>query len=111
VLFRSSVYVEFFNLFNNQTADQVDQQYTVDAADPVIGGSERDLPYVKPVWSPNISAFGFPSGNRSGGPNGLYADQPGSFQASQPIVQKLNFGQPALRVDPLGVRLGASLSF
>ncbi len=94
-----SVYFELFNLFNNQEEATVDQEYTQDAADPVIGGDASDLPYVKPTTSLTL------------GPNSLGCNVDPNACLKQPVVKKLNFGQPSTRVDPLAARIGVGLSF
>ena len=42
-------FVDIFNLFNQRTALQQDQDYTLDPVDPIIGGDARDLPHLKTV--------------------------------------------------------------
>src|SRR5204862_7314642 len=42
-------FVDIFNLFNQRTALQQDQDYTLDPVDPIIGGDPRDLPHLKTV--------------------------------------------------------------
>jgi Carboxypeptidase regulatory-like domain len=39
--------VDIFNLTNAQAPLQVDQNYTFDSVSPIVGGSARDLPYLK----------------------------------------------------------------
>ena len=107
-----SLFFELFNVFNNQEANLVDQEYTIDGADPVIGGSSKDLAYVKPVWAPGSGMadnLGQASGSFTNGPNGVVTDP--VMQAKLPIVKKLNFGAPTARVAPLAGRFGASLTF
>ena len=104
-----SVFFELFNLFNNQVEDTVDQEYSIDAGDPVIGGNAKDLPYVKPVWSPLSSANLGATGSNTGGPNGALSDE--VQLAKLPIVKKVNYGQALTRLAPLAGRIGATLSF
>lgn len=43
-------FVDIFNLFNQRTALQVDQDYTLDPVDPIVGGDASDLPHLKTVF-------------------------------------------------------------
>jgi outer membrane receptor protein involved in Fe transport len=91
-----NVYFELFNLFNTQETAIIDQGYTVDAADPVVGGDKSDLPYIKPTTSNTL------------GPNGL---TPAAKRAMWPVVKSLDFGQPSSKMAPLSARIGVGLSF
>jgi hypothetical protein len=42
-------FVDIFNLFDAQTEVAVDQRYTHDAANPVVGGTIDDLDHVKSI--------------------------------------------------------------
>src|SRR5262249_52058925 len=39
------LYFELYNVFNNQEQATVDQDYTDDGVDPIVGGTTKDLPY------------------------------------------------------------------
>jgi hypothetical protein len=75
------VYVQLIDILNLQQTTLVDEEYTVYSVSPVIGGDERDLPYVKDVTDGSTAQ------------------------------RKLNFGNPAARQAPLFTRIGATLSF
>jgi outer membrane receptor protein involved in Fe transport len=93
------LFFELFNVFNNQTEITVDQDYTDDAADPVVGGSARDLPYVKPTKSQTHGALGL---------DPLCQED---LNCPHPAVRNLNYGNTTTRLDPLSGRFGATLSF
>jgi hypothetical protein len=42
-------FVDIFNLFNQRTALQQDQDYTLDPVNPIVGGDASDLPHLKTV--------------------------------------------------------------
>jgi hypothetical protein len=93
------LFLELYNPFNNQVQTAVDQNYTNDSVDPIIGGSERDLPYLKP----SISQV---SGPRGGDPACA-----GGYFCPHPAVKNLNYGNTSGVASPPSGRLGATLSF
>ena len=40
-------FIDLFNLFNQQTAILTDDDYTFDAAPPIVNGTQQDLKYAK----------------------------------------------------------------
>ena len=65
---RASIFVDVFSIFNSQTTASTDQEYTIDSANPVVGGSSEDLVFLKGTH------------NASGIETGI------------PVTRKLNFG-------------------
>jgi hypothetical protein len=92
--FELTVYLELLNVFNNQAEATVDQEYTLDAVDPIIGGTVEDLPYLKPTR------------RQVGNPGGTVLRPD-----ADPVTAKPSFGQTSSRLPPLSGRLGAALSF
>jgi Carboxypeptidase regulatory-like domain len=45
--YTTQVSLDLFNVTNSQTALRVDQNYTFDSVSPIVGGSTKDLPYLK----------------------------------------------------------------
>jgi hypothetical protein len=46
---RVDVFVDVFNLFNQQNTVSVDETYTLDAANPIVGGDQEDLLHAKTI--------------------------------------------------------------
>jgi hypothetical protein len=74
---------ELFNVASSQQETAVDNEYTTDVVDPIVGGTLEDLPYAK----------------RQGG-------APGEI-----IRRKQNFGNTTARSLPLSARFGVTLTF
>jgi outer membrane receptor protein involved in Fe transport len=75
--------LDLFNLLNTQEQTAVDNEYTTDVVDPIVGGTAADLPYLV----------------RLNGPEGSLARR------------KQNFGNTTVRSAPLSARVGVTLSF
>ncbi len=78
---RLELFVSAFNVFNQQSPTRLDETYTFDVVDPVVGGDTEDLKHVK-------------------GPD-----------SNQVISKNPNFGNPVRVQAPIQVRLGARVSF
>jgi outer membrane receptor protein involved in Fe transport len=79
-------FVDVFNLFNNQAELDADERYTVDNAQPIVGGDMEDLAHSKTI-----------------DPDGYAANL-------TPTVNK-NYGNLNSRQAPLSMRFGLRLSF
>jgi outer membrane receptor protein involved in Fe transport len=90
------LYFELYNVFNNQEQASVDQDYTDDPVDPIVGGTAKDLPYLKPAGAATAT----------GGANGLDPNA-----GIHPATKNLNYGNSSALVSPLSGRFGATLSF
>jgi outer membrane receptor protein involved in Fe transport len=77
----ATVSVDVFNLFNFQSVTSVDQRYTSETVDAIIGGTKADLE--------NLKARG----------------------TDRTVVANPNFGKPLSYQSPRSIRLGARLSF
>ncbi|KFE64804.1 Trehalose synthase [Hyalangium minutum] len=77
----ASVSMDVFNLFNFQAATAVDQRYTSETVDAIIGGTTTDLA--------NLKARG----------------------TDRTVVVNPNFGKPTAYQSPRSIRFGARLSF
>ena len=78
----ASLSMDVFNLFNFQAYTAVDQRYTAETVDAIVGGSKADLE--------NLT------------PRGV---------TDRTVVVNPNFGKPIQYQSPRSVRLGARLSF
>jgi hypothetical protein len=76
-------------VFNQQSQASVDNTYTLYAADPIVGGTKADLPYLKQV---------------AGSYSNAYATQ-------SLVIKNLNYGNTTSRFSPLSGRFGVTLSF
>lgn len=81
------VFVDLFNLFNRETEVAVDERYTRDSANPIVGGDRRDLEHAKAI----DLATGLPGG--------------------RVVEPNPNFGNATAALDPFAARFGARLSF
>ncbi len=81
------VFGDVFNLLNNQAQTRVDEEYTLDPANPIVGGSASDLIYLKRT----TLVTGLPT--------------------AEPVGRKLNFGNTSQRLTPLSARFGVRLTF
>ncbi len=77
----ASLSVDVFNLFNFQQYTAVDQRYTADTVDAIIGGTKADLA--------NLTVRG----------------------TNTPVIVNPNFGKPTAYQSPRSIRLGARLTF
>jgi hypothetical protein len=77
------LFAEVFNVLNSQQQTAVDNEYTTDVIDPIVGGGLEDLPYAK---------------NANGAMGRI-------------VTRKQNFGNTTARTAPLSARFGATLSF
>jgi len=80
-------FVNVFNLFNQQDELDLDEEYTIDNAQPVIGGNMSDLAHVKQI--------DFATGQ----------------ELNSTITKKQNFGNTVVRTAPRSVQLGFRLTF
>ena len=81
---RSAVeaFVDVFNLFNTQTETNVDQRYTLDAANPIVGGTLADLEHLKAL------------------------DPETGRELSRVVERNPNFGNVVARQSPRAIQLG-----
>jgi outer membrane receptor protein involved in Fe transport len=82
----ASVSMDVFNLFNFQAHTAVDQRYTADTVDAIVGGTKEDLPDLI---------------RRGADPR----------DENSKVVVNPNFGKPTAYQSPRSIRLGARLSF
>jgi hypothetical protein len=80
-------FVRFFNLFNSQEELDVDEEYTIDSAEPVVGGDANDLAHVKTIDNNTGTEVNF-----------------------SPTPNK-NFGQLNARQAPRAMQLGFRVTF
>jgi hypothetical protein len=80
------VFTDLFNVFNSQGVFRVDNAYTYDRANPVVGGDYEDL-----IW--------------------LKAQNASGAETNNPVRRNLNFQNPSVRYSPFSARLGARLTF
>ena len=81
-----SAFVDVFNVINDQHEVLNDEEYTVDESNPIVGGSEEDLVFLKRTEA-----------------NGT--------ETSEAVTRKLNFGNTTARSAPLQVRFGLRFTF
>jgi hypothetical protein len=81
-----SFFFDLYNVFNAQTETRVDQEYTQDRVNPIVGGGKEDLPYLK----------------RQGG---------GGVETPNLARKKLNYGNTSARLAPITTRFGIRLEF
>jgi hypothetical protein len=84
-------YVDFFNLLSysfllGQRAAAVDESYTFDNANPIVGGSYEDLVFLKRSTSDGL-------------------------ETKEPVRRNRNFGNTSARYAPPFARVGLKLSF
>jgi Carboxypeptidase regulatory-like domain/TonB dependent receptor len=75
------VYIQLLDVMNLQQTASVDEEYTTNNVNPIVGGTTEDLPYLKDIGTDRNAAM------------------------------KLNYGNPDARTAPLFTRVGATLSF
>ncbi len=76
-------FIDIFNLFNNQAETRVDEEYTVESVNPVVGGDADDLRHAK-----SLDSGGFATPTKSA-----------------------NFGNTSARQAPMSVRFGLRVTF
>jgi len=81
-----SAFIDFFNVVNNQGEILVDEEYTVDESNPIVGGEEEDLVFLKRT-------------------------QPNGEESADPVVRKLNFGNTTTIAAPFAMRFGLRFTF
>jgi hypothetical protein len=84
---RIEAFVNIFNLFNQQDQLAVDEEYTPDAAQPIMGGRMEDLEHLKAI------------------------DIATGQELNQTVFKNRNFAQPLVRTAPRNVQLGFRLTF
>ena len=80
-------FVRVFNLFNAQEELDVDEEYTIDSAIPIVGGTESDLPHVKKL------------------------DENSSQEINTTVTPNKNFNKLNARQSPRSVQLGFRVTF
>jgi len=80
-------FINVFNLFNQQDELDIDEEYTIDNAQPVLGGEMSDLAHVKAI------------------------DSATGQEGNTTIEPKKNFGNTVVRTSPRNVQLGFRLTF
>jgi hypothetical protein len=83
---RVSFFFDLYNVFNAQTETRVDQTYTFDRVNPIVGGGKEDLPYLK----------------RQGA---------GGVETPSLARKNLNFGNTSARLAPITTRFGIRIEF
>jgi outer membrane receptor protein involved in Fe transport len=81
-----SVYLDLLNVYNSQTETAVDQNYTIDNVNPIVGGSIDDLKYLKQQDA---------DGNETG----------------TPAAKVVNWRNATAYQEPLTARIGVNLTF
>jgi hypothetical protein len=81
-----SAFFDIFNAFNQEQTAIVDEIYTFDNVNPVVGGRQEDLVHAKQL-------------SQAGAETGL------------PATRNPGFGKPVARFPPLFMRIGMRLSF
>jgi len=86
-------YFDLYNIFDTQTESRVDQEYTLDRVNPIIGGSKEDLLYLK-----------------------RQSTQGGEFATAGANVadlarKNINYGNTSQRFAPITSRFGVMLEF
>jgi outer membrane receptor protein involved in Fe transport len=80
-------FVNVFNLFNNQGELDADETYTIDAAQPIVGGTPEDLAHLKQV------------------------DIVTGQEQNTTVTKNKNFGKLNVRESPRNIQLGFRLTF
>jgi outer membrane receptor protein involved in Fe transport len=81
-----AVYLDLLNVYNSQIETSVDQNYTIDNVNPIVGGELSDLQYLKAQDT---------DGNETG----------------TPVQKVINWRNATSYQNPLAARLGVNLSF
>jgi len=81
------IFVDVYNIFNRQSTMAVDEEYTLDPANPIVGGDHDDLVYLKRTTLE------------------------GGLETSDPVGRKLNFLNTSQRLIPASARFGVRLTF
>ena len=80
------IFTDLYNVFNNQGTFSVDEDYTFDSMNPIVGGEYEDL-----IWAK--------------------AQSSGGEEESVPVSRNRNFLNVAGRYSPFSARFGARLTF
>jgi outer membrane receptor protein involved in Fe transport len=75
-------FLDVFNVFNNQATTDVEEQYTAESINPIVGGDAEDLRHAKSLDNEGVTPLKFK-----------------------------NFGNETVHQAPLSLRLGARLTF
>ncbi len=81
------IFADVFNVYNTQATVLVDEEYTLDPTNPIVGGELEDLIYLKQT------AVG------------------SGFETQDPARRKLNFLNTSQRLTPASARFGVRLTF
>jgi hypothetical protein len=81
------VYFDIFNVFNLETQFAIDESYSYQSANPIVGGSKDDLAYLKHV------------------------NEDDGKETGEQVRKNLNFGNPVSRFDSMRGRVGLQLRF
>jgi hypothetical protein len=81
-----SVYFDLFNVFDTQTETNVDNEYTIERVNPIVGGTKEDLPYLKSQLA-------------------------GGVETGTVANRKLNYANTSARLTPIQSRFGLRLEF
>ncbi len=85
-LMKLEAFADIFNVFNQQTQLAMDEEYTFDNVNPIIGGTDADLAHAKALA--------------------------GSGDSTQTLIEKQpNYGNLSARQAPLSIRFGVRLTF
>ncbi len=80
-------FFDMFNIANDQGTFDVDENYTFDPANPIVGGTDEDLVYLKETT------------------------QSTGLEIPEPVGRNQNFGNPRFRYGPRFARVGLRLTF
>jgi outer membrane receptor protein involved in Fe transport len=83
---RLDVFVDFFNVLNQQTEVNSSDEYTLDEVNPIVGGDMNDLAHAKVLGGDGTST-------------------------AQLVTVEPNYGNVSSRQTPLSIRLGVRLTF
>jgi hypothetical protein len=84
--YKVNAFCDIINAFNQEQSAGVDELYTYDNANPIVGGSQTDLPFAKRL-----------DGNGA--------------ETGQPLGRNIGFDKPVSRYRPLYLRIGLRVSF
>jgi hypothetical protein len=86
-----TAFVDIFNVFNQEQQATVEEEYTIDSANPVVGGEYEDLVYLKR----NLET----------------RDAKAGTVTSEPVTRFRNFANTTGRYAPQSIRLGLRVTF
>jgi hypothetical protein len=84
---RVEAFVNVFNLLNSQDQLSADDTYTIDSANPIVGGDAEDLQHIKKI------------------------DPGSSLEVNEGVAVNKNYGKLDVRQAPRNVQLGFRLTF